>query len=824
MKIYRYTFFAILTALTACADSDFSGPTTSDEISFSVTSTSSWQELSRGASKGYNVKDAMLKLDDATNPNNSETSNSPNATNNTLGPNGKIYAHSEPTPPLASGSEASRASAIGTADLQSSGFNVYAVVKEKSSGAETLLMNNNPLTYSGGSWTYSPTKYWPSTEQYTTTFYGYIPSQFTSIDDTKGTIVPEGVYTVPTEPTQQKDIIAARYIKNDRQTVNLTFEHLLTTVKLRFRNVRSAVTKVEISGIYDSADFSFLNWTWSNQRTSDSNTGGVFSYTFLPTQFVSYAPDGEKYLLDANGNDSYFMMIPQTINDNARLLITFENGTQINTKLNMNDSEGNPVDWEPGKTVTYTIDYTDAYVIYLTDSNCYIINPKDTSNNPDRTAEYWYAIPISWRINTFWQNENGTTPLTTGFHYAAVVLWQDEPNKVIEFVNTDKDQPDYFDKVVDSDNEYVYFKLKYPDTILPTSDYPSNTCNIVIGVRSVDNNDYLWSWHLWLTKYSTQPAESIPSQDFWALQTHNGLGHILRYGEAIDLPDELKVWSNRYKDKYMMDRNIGAGTSAINSSPQDYWESFGMYYQWGRKDPFPPNGKIYDINGNQQGELTDGGSIDSQGPFKVVSSPKAMTVAVNNPCTFFGGTSDGTTWMDKALNDNWNNPDWYEPGKGTGKSFYDPSPPGWQIPAPGVWDIFQKGQTYQGENYYEEKPIITTGDEGAFCKLRESDSNSGLIVAGDLLGYAFYRNPDTSQGQLQECTTDYGYWGLRRYDDGSFSYSGRGNSGVWTCAKNGDSSAGVFFQYMMNYNGNQIVKLRGIADPHWGIQIRSIHQ
>ncbi|MDO5771562.1 MAG: fimbrillin family protein [Bacteroidales bacterium] len=374
MNIYRYTFFALLAVLTACSDNDFAGPTTSDEISFSVSSTSSWQELSRGASKGYNVKDAMLKLDDDKDS------------------KGKIYVHSEPTPPLACDPEASRASIVGTDYLQTKGFNVYAVVKEKASGSETLLMNDNPLTYSGGNWTYSPTKYWPSTEQYSTTFYGYIPSQFKYIDNPFSTIVPEGVYTVPTDPTQQNDIVAARYTKNDRQTVNLTFEHLLTTVKLRFRNVRSAVTKVEISGIYDSANFKFLDWVWGSHRNSGENTDGVFSYTFLPTQFVSYEPNGDKYLLDANGNDSYFMMIPQTITDNARLLITFENGTQINTKLKMNDSEGNPVDWEPGKTVTYTIDYSNAYVIYLSDSNCYIINPQSASNNPNRSEEYWYAI------------------------------------------------------------------------------------------------------------------------------------------------------------------------------------------------------------------------------------------------------------------------------------------------------------------------------------------------------------------------------------------------------------------------------------------------
>ena len=836
MKIIRYfqstTLIALLaTTLMACHDDEFSGVTTSDEISFAV-DTGDWQELTRSSSRGYEVKDAMRELDEK------------------CGKNGKIYVHSEPTTPL-SDSTATRASAVSTTDLQTSGFNVYAVVKEKSSGAESLLMNDNPLTYSGGKWTYSPTKYWPSTEQYTTTFYGYIPSQFKYIDNPYSTIVPEGVYTVPVDPTQQKDIIAARYTKNDRQTVNLAFEHLLTTVKLRFRNVRSAVTKVEISGVYDSANFKMYDWVWGSHRNSGENPNGVFSYTFLPTQFVAYEPGGYKYLLDANGQESYFMMIPQTISDNARLLITFENGTKVDTPLKMKDSGGNYVDWEPGKTVTYTIDYTDIHIIYLTDSNCYLINPNNTSNNPTGT-EYWYAIPISWRINTFWQNEAGIKPLVNGFHYAAVVLWQDEPNQVIEFVNTDKYQPNYFDKYVDSENEYVYFKLKYPETILPDpytnpapkhSPYcPSNTCNIVIGVRSVDDYNYLWSWHLWLSRYSTQPVQALPGdRDYWALFTYNNIGHILRYGEAKGLPDNLKMWSNRYKDKYVMDRNIGAGSSEIIQGATGknlYWETFGMYYQWGRKDPFPPNGKIYDINGIEQGEIFDNQSNISGGPFKLEMAQVNMTYAVNNPCTFFGYNEDNKAWMPNvALRDNWNNPDWYEPGKGNGKSFYDPSPPGWQVPAPGIWDVFQKGQTYDGTlnagtgqpAFFYENRIIALGEDGAFCRTKLATTGDGVagdgtVSNGDLLGFGFFRNLDnSSDGNLIDCTTDYAYWGLRNCSNGYLWFNARNNSGVWTCAKEGDGINCFFFQYLHMYP-DEIIKLRGVALTQWGIQVRCIHQ
>ncbi|MDO5771561.1 MAG: hypothetical protein Q4Q28_05390 [Bacteroidales bacterium] len=412
----------------------------------------------------------------------------------------------------------------------------------------------------------------------------------------------------------------------------------------------------------------------------------------------------------------------------------------------------------------------------------------------------------------------------------AEVIWQDEPNQIIQFVNTNSLETNNFIKFVESDNEYVYFKLVYPETILPQSDtnHRSSTCNIVIGVRSVENYDYLWSWHLWLTKYSTQPVEVLPGTDAWALQTYNNVGHILRYGEAAGLPENLKMWSNRYKDKYVMDRNIGAGESSIRNVNQ-YLESIGMYYQWGRKDPFPQNGKIYNINGTELGELYDGTAI-SGGPFSLKMEQVPMTYAVQHPCTFFGYNEDSKPWMSSELNDNWNNPSWYEPGKGNGKSFYDPSPPGWQVPEPGIWDIFQKNQTWDqtkdangNPTYFGEQDILHfPEEEGAFSIYVTAERSQGLITEGDILGFGFFR----TFGSTDDCTADYAYWGLRHVNNGALSYGERQNSGVWTCRKEGDSSINCFFFQYLNrhYNGTHTIKQRGVALTQWGIQVRSIHQ
>lgn len=92
-------------------------------------------------------------------------------------------------------------------------------------------------------------------------------------------------------------------------------------------------------------------------------------------------------------------------------------------------------------------------------------------------------------------------------------------------------------------HDYVRFKLS------PEAAAGTVHGNAVIGVYDKQGN-VLWSWHIWV-------------------------------GET---PSEVNVGGNIF-----MDRNLGA-TAALTSTSQDKLEAFGLYYQWGRKDPsmYPP--------------------------------------------------------------------------------------------------------------------------------------------------------------------------------------------------------------------------------------------
>ena len=79
--------------------------------------------------------------------------------------------------------------------------------------------------------------------------------------------------------------------------------------------------------------------------------------------------------------------------------------------------------------------------------------------------------------------------------------------------------------------------------------------NAVIAVKDINGN-ILWSWHIWVCD------DEITAHD-----------HINPANEVV---------------AQIMDRNLGA----LNNEPMDV-DNRGMFYQWGRKDPFMPARSAY---------------------------------------------------------------------------------------------------------------------------------------------------------------------------------------------------------------------------------------
>ena len=243
--------------------------------------------------------------------------------------------------------------------------------------------------------------------------------------------------------------------------------------------------------------------------------------------------------------------------------------------------------------------------------------------------------------------------------------------------------------------------------------------NVVVALKvDIDGNGtvddaYSWSWHLWITDYNPDQTYTAPAGK---LVYRVAGGRLIRYGAT---------------DPFMMDRPLGATYDPmrpdfrkVNSTASRADTTMGLYYQFGRKDPFPNARPIYVKGGTSpvtsiQEITTSNASSALEKGFtrvqrtslssgnNVLKTDGALTVpfAISHPMTFimsssgltwnqgvsgkedcFNPSSNVTSiiWMDPAANGRVSAPKY-----GNNKSVFDPCPAGWKLPtdvsASGNW-------------------------------------------------------------------------------------------------------------------------------------------
>ena len=186
----------------------------------------------------------------------------------------------------------------------------------------------------------------------------------------------------------------------------------------------------------------------------------------------------------------------------------------------------------------------------------------------------------------------------------------------------------------------------------------------------------IWSWHIWMT----DKPEVFDYQN-------NGIP------QSGGLTDGY----------YCMDRNLGA----TDATALGDYETFGLYYQWGRKDPF-----IGDKQEERTRDNANGGWKDVVKPF---GNSNSLTVcntaytqaqwvststnteigtiayATANPMTFlYSGTGNIANWLNvKGLTSDEKNAICYDADRSLWRPFqksnYDPCPVGYQVPRKAMW-------------------------------------------------------------------------------------------------------------------------------------------
>ncbi len=282
----------------------------------------------------------------------------------------------------------------------------------------------------------------------------------------------------------------------------------------------------------------------------------------------------------------------------------------------------------PALYVTLDGQYKQDFVIQPRDTmpiptNCFILRPQLTSAPINETRAY---IPLAG-VYRYWEDQllaNGVA-IPDG-PVSAVLLWDDSKSgdvvRNISVKNANK-----------RDSAYIYAEAGVPG-------------NAVIAMTVGSPAVVYWSFHVWVTEYN--PYEAAGQKLY------------------------------RLTKNVFMDRDLGA----LNNTYDIEGKARGLFYQFGRKDPFPGNNSSWTDASftwyNSSGGLISLSSNTTSAPVPMspivnVRPLKAIPASINNPMTFYL-RSGATNWPLSTENEFlWST-------KGGNKTAFDPCPEGWRIP------------------------------------------------------------------------------------------------------------------------------------------------
>ena len=240
----------------------------------------------------------------------------------------------------------------------------------------------------------------------------------------------------------------------------------------------------------------------------------------------------------------------------------------------------------------YGVNYSDVKsFITPYDGNIFNLSVEGTAN--------CYIVPVAYAEYAFDATVKGNSNEPVGDIASVEVLWESDMSSQTVMDQKTFKEGDIISEVYLEDGR-IHF--------LPAFDpIPGNA---LIAAKDADGN-ILWSWHIWVVDMDLERTQA-------------------------KLPSGAVV----------MDRNLGAISLEIGVET-----SFGLYYQWGRKDPFVAFNYMYTM------------------PLGVITNEY-----------YNAGVADGIANPTVVYNDaQW---DYREDLWAEEKTMYDPCPSGWKVPVP----------------------------------------------------------------------------------------------------------------------------------------------
>ena len=214
--------------------------------------------------------------------------------------------------------------------------------------------------------------------------------------------------------------------------------------------------------------------------------------------------------------------------------------------------------------------------------------------------------------------------------------------------------------------------------------------NAVIAVKDASGK-ILWSWHIWATDFDPNAKT-------------------LKYTN-----DNGSTWE-------FMDRNLGALTVERGS-----FDSHGLLYQWGRKDPFPGTTAFtimnedytYEVDGEPEVYGIDNRVLPKFG--LTAEFHGTIEKSIRNPAVFYAMTYKHTgvedEYGEEIVENDYKTGDWvdvsdddYWGGESRKKTIYDPCPVGYKVPVcdadgntPYAWLVYTAGKWDEANRGFEQE-------------------------------------------------------------------------------------------------------------------------
>lgn len=416
--------------------------------------------------------------------------------------------------------------------------------------------------------------------------------------------------------------------------------------------------------------------SYAKVATSDSKT-----ITRTPMKWnaeISYSDSKEKWLtLDNNNNNnldnSYDLDRIISLSATQQSISDLSSKSPLLKKLTTKGSKTDPIDLSIEDNIRTT-------------ANCYIVNQPG-----------WYSFPLVYGnaiknnipnnlsfIRTESAGGNSLdkllnyigTPISSPYIFEdcssqmknaqAVLLWQDGVNLI----------DDYF-----LDDEKKNFIFHVPS---------SSQGNFVLGLKDSKRNWIMWSWHIWLTDYSSSDDVTIPSSNALTIGPDNvGSDYVFMSknigwcdGHSIVYEGRTAEIEFRQTDQNGNEtRKIFLNVDQVKHT--DISIGNNTLYQWGRKDPIP--GITLDEHGVAilKSIFSDSYSIEFKKDDDPTINDNTIPAAIRFPMMFYFFQNNSWTYEEIPCN-LWaiNQADY----TGTHnlytciKTIYDPSPRGYKVP------------------------------------------------------------------------------------------------------------------------------------------------